>query len=310
MHRIFCFKYVHNIIKTFRGVSMSRIILSTESGADLPYKITIPNLIEIVPMHITFGKKTLNDGCFDISEIDNYFKENKKLPKTSAVNPKEYIRHFRAVFQKYKDCKIIHISYSSTLSTSYQNAVIASTEFESDRLCIINSLNGSIGTGTLVMKACEIVCKYSAEITFEECISLIKQQRSMMRCLFLPEKLDYLKAGGRISGIAHLGASVLNLKPTIDVKKDGTLSAGKKYRGDFSKVVFSAMDDFVLHNNLNRDFIIIGYAYAIGKPLLFALKRHAHRLGFKKSWCFQLGSAVTSHTGPLCIGYAGVSEYI
>lgn len=288
---------------------MSRIIISTESGADLPYKITVPNAVEVVPMHVTFGKKTLSDGNFDISEIDNYFREHKKLPKTSAVNPKEYIRHFRAVLQKYKDCRIIHISYSSTLSASYQNAVIASTEFEPDRLCVINSQNGSIGTGVLVMKACEIVQRFSGTASFEECISLIKQQRAMIRCLFLPDKLDYLKAGGRISGIAHLGASVLNLKPSIVVEKDGTLDAGKKYRGNMSKIAFTAMDDFAIHNNLNRDFLVIGYAYAIGKPLLFALKRYAHKLGFKKSWCFQLGSAVTSHTGPVCIGYAGVSEY-
>ena len=288
---------------------MSRIIISTESGSDLPYKITVPNAIEVVPMHVTFGKNTMSDGCFDISEIDNYFKENKKLPKTSAVNPKEYIRHFRAVFQKYRDCKIIHISYSSTLSASYQNAVIASTEFGPDKLCVINSQNGSIGTGVLVMKACEIAHRFSGTATFEECISLIKQQRSMIRCSFLPDKLDYLKAGGRISGIAHLGASVLNIKPTIDVKKDGTLAAGRKYRGNISKIAFTAMDDFAIHNNLDREFIVIGYAYAIGKPLLFALKRHAHKLGFRKSWCFQLGSAVTSHTGPVCIGFAGVSDY-
>ena len=131
----------------------------------------------------------------------------------------------------------------------------------------------------------------------------------MIRCSFLPDKLDYLRAGGRISGIAHLGASVLNLKPSIVVESDGTLAAGKKYRGNMSKIAFTAMDDFAIHNTLDRDFIVIGYAYAIGKPLLFALKRHAHKLGFKKSWCFQLGSAVTSHTGPVCIGYAGVSEY-
>ena len=38
---------------------MSRIIISTESGADLPYKITVPNAVEVVPMHVTFGKKVI-----------------------------------------------------------------------------------------------------------------------------------------------------------------------------------------------------------------------------------------------------------
>ncbi len=291
------------------GMKMSKIIISTESGADLPYKIIIPNNIEVVPMHVAFGKITKSDGHFNIHEIDTYFKEHNQLPTTSAVNPREYVRHFHAIFQKYKGCRIIHISYSSILSACYQNAVIASTEFSGDRLTIINSLNGSIGTGVLTMIACDVVKKLGNTATFDEVISMIKQRRSKVHCQFIPDKLDYLKAGGRISGIAHLGASVLNLKPSIVVERDGSLTSGKKYRGNLYKIALTALEDFAIHNKIDRDFIVIGYSYGINKTLLFALKRHAHKLGFKKSWCFQLGSAVTSHTGPVCIGLAGEGEY-
>ncbi len=288
---------------------MSRIIISTESGADLPYKITVPNNIEVVPMHVAFGKITKSDGHFDISEIDGYFKTHNELPTTSAVNPKEYIRHFKAIFQKYEGCRIIHISYSSQLSACYQNAVIASTEFTGDKLSIINSQNGSIGTGVLVMLACDIVNKLGSTASFDECISMIKQRRNKVRCMFLPDKLDYLKAGGRISGVLHLGASVLNLKPSIVVEKGGDLVAGKKYRGSINKIALIALEEFAIHNHIDKDFIVIGYAYGVSKTLLFALKRHAHKLGYRKSWCFQLGSAVTSHTGPVCIAYAGEADY-
>lgn len=284
---------------------MSRIIISTESGSDLPYKIIIPNNIEIVPMHVTFGDKTLCDGSFDVREIDDYFINNKSLPTTSAVNPEEFIRHFKSIYQKYPNCNIIHISYSSKLSVSYQNAVIASNEFKSDRLSIIDSENASIGTGVLVMKACEIIRKYGNKATFDECVSLIKKQRENVRCSFIPDKLDYLKAGGRISGVAHLGATVLNLKPSIVVEK-GQLIAGKKYRGNIYKIADTFLADFKNHNNISNEFIVIAYTYDINKTLLFALKRQAHKLGFKKSWCFQLGSTVTSHTGPVGIGFAGI----
>ena len=286
---------------------MSRIIISTESGSDLPYKIVIPNNIEIIPMHVTFGNSTRYDGSFDIHEIDDYFNANKTLPTTSAPNPQEYIRHFKAIFQKYPRCKIIHISYSSKLSACYQNSLIASKSFKDSVVASIDSKNASIGTGVLVMKACEAVNKYSQFVTFEELVSFIKKQRENVCCNFIPEKLDYLKAGGRVSGIAHFGATVLGIKPSIKVE-NGELVAGKKYRGNINKVAETLLNDFINTYNPSKEFLVIAYTYGVSKPLLFSLKRKAHKYGFLKSWCFQLGSAVTSHTGPVGIGFAGIGS--
>ena len=49
-------------------------------------------------------------------------------------------------------------------------------------------------------------------------------------CSFIPGNLDYLKAGGRVSNAAYLGATLLRLKPLIEIV-DGKLLASKKYRG-------------------------------------------------------------------------------
>ena len=284
---------------------MSRIIISTESGSDLPWKISVPNCIEILPMHITFGRKMFYDGEFDVAEAEHFFKESGKLPVTSAPNLGEYSAHFRKIFRKYPDCSIIHIAYSSKLSVSYQNAVIASKEFPSSRLQVIVSQSGSIGAGALIIKACEIVGRLGKSHSLNECVSIICSQRKNVCCSFVPDSLDYLKAGGRISGITHLGASMLNIKPCITIV-NGVLESGKKYRGSLYRIADSLMSDFVSRNKPSKDFIVIGYGYKINRGLLFSLKRQAHRMGFKKSWCFQIGSAVTAHTGGECIGFAAI----
>lgn len=284
---------------------MSRIIISTESGADLPYKIVIPNSIEILPMHVAFGNRMLYDGRFDVADADRFFRESKVLPVTSAPNPGEYARHYREIFEKYPQCRIIHISYSSRLSVSYQNSVMASKEYPPEKLQVIDSLSGSIGTGALIIKACDIIRRLSDKITFDECVSIISRQRKNICCSFVPNSLEYLRAGGRISEITHLGASVLSLKPCISIE-NGSLEAGKKYRGSLHKIADSFLSDFISKNNPARDFLIIGYGYKINKPLLFYLKRRAHKMGFSKSWCFRTGCAVTAHTGGDCIGFAGI----
>ena len=75
-------------------ICLSRIIISTESGSDLPWKISVPNCIEILPMHVTFGRKMFYDGEFDVAEAEQFFKESNKLPVTSAPNLGEYSAHF------------------------------------------------------------------------------------------------------------------------------------------------------------------------------------------------------------------------
>lgn len=286
---------------------MSKIIISTESGSDLPYKITVPHNVQIIPMHISFGRKTFCDGCFNQEEIYKYYDRHKQLPKTSAASPGDYTVHFKSIFDRFPDCSIVHISYSSKLSVSYQNAVLASNDFDKNKIRVVDSLNASSGLGVLVMFAVKIIEKYQDAFSFDECVSLIKQARHRVCCSFIPKSLEYMKAGGRISGAAQFGAAVLNLKPSV-VLKNGSLEAGKKYRGNINRIAFCYMKDFTENNRLEKDFIVIGYSHGVSKNMLFSLKRYAHKLGFTKSWCFQMGSVVSSHAGPESIGYAGISK--
>ena len=290
-----------------RGDVMQKIIISTESGADLPYKIYIPNDIKIIPMHVVFGSKSLAEGHFDIEKIDLFFNKTKTLPKTSAINPNEYVRHFKSLLTINDDCRIIHISYSSKLTSCCQNARIAAEIVAKDRVTVIDSQSASAGVGVLVMQACSIIKKYYGKLKFDECVSLIKARRSNIVCTFMPDKLDYLKAGGRVSSAVNIGASVLNLKPSLSIE-NGEIVKGKVYRGKIENIAKTYLEDFVKNNNVDKHYLIIGYTYKINKLLLFALKRQAHKMGFKKSWCFMLGSTITCHTGPDCIGFAGVKS--
>ena len=48
------------------------------------------------------------------------------------------------------------------------------------------------------------------------------------------EQLEYMKKGGRCSTVAALGANLLKLKPSIEVR-DGKMGVAKKYRGSLEK---------------------------------------------------------------------------
>ena len=80
-------------------------------------------------------------------------------------------------------------------------------------------------------------------MTLEALAQAVEQAVPLVVTHFVPDRLDYLAAGGRVSNPAALGAALLKIKPRIDIL-DGKLIAGKKYRGTMAKVVPKLLEDF------------------------------------------------------------------
>ena len=72
-------------------------------------------------------------------------------------------------------------------------------------------------------------------LTMEEAVRAAEDLIARARMCFMPENLEFLRAGGRVSNVAFLGAKLLNLHPVIEIL-DGKLVATKKYRGKMKKV--------------------------------------------------------------------------
>ena len=75
-------------------------------------------------------------------------------------------------------------------------------------------------------------CYQNACIAAQEIAHEMERRRELLDVSFLVERLDFLHKGGRCSGVALLGANMLNLRPCIQVK-DGQMMVGKKYRGPY-----------------------------------------------------------------------------
>lgn len=54
---------------------MSQIILLAETGSDIPSDLAKKEGIELVPMHVSFGQTTKNDGSVPPSEVVSFYKE-------------------------------------------------------------------------------------------------------------------------------------------------------------------------------------------------------------------------------------------
>ncbi len=211
-----------------------KIKITADSTCDLSDELIKKFDVEIIPLHIVYEDESFEDGVNIFpSDIIERYKTKKQLPKTAAVSMWEYTEHFK----KYIDngYEIIHISLGSSISSSHQNSVAVAAEL--GHVYSIDSQCLSSASGLLVGKAHDMI--QETDMTAQEIADELKKLVPKTSCSFVIDSLEFLRAGGRCSTLAMLGANLLKIKPCIEVNNsDGALmSVGRKYRGKFENIV-------------------------------------------------------------------------
>lgn len=281
---------------------MKRIILSTESGADLPKNLVEKHQIQVVPMHVIMDGKDYFDGTLSVEEVFDFYERTKTIPSTTATNVHEYHELFTNIRLKFPESIIIHIGYTSKASASFQSAVIAAEDF--DDLFLIDALNVTGGLAAVVMYAANLLEEEPA-ISHEHLIEKIETIVPKTRLAFLPGSLDFLKAGGRVSNIAYIGGALLKIKPCIELK-EGKLVSTRKYRGRMDVVAEKLMRDYFDEYNIDRKQLYLIYSIGLDKGIKERLEVVAQENGFEKVTWMQAGAMISTHAGPGGFGIAGI----
>lgn len=285
----------------FEGVAMRKYTIVTESGADLPQDLAALHQIHVLPMHVVMDDMDYQDGSIPVTQVYDYHKRTQKIPSTSAINPDEYKSLFQKIFADDPETRILHIAYTSKASCTYQNALIASAGMKN--IDHIDSLNVSGGETAIVMKAVELI-ENDPDIQPEELIARIKHFVTLARVSFIPGDLEYLKAGGRLSNAAYLGAMILQLKPLIEIV-EGKLIATKKYRGSMGHIAEKYLNDYFERYSLDKERLYLLYSLGLDETVKQRMEDLAKEKGIKKVIWIQTGCVISTHSGPGAIGAAG-----
>jgi DegV family protein with EDD domain len=281
---------------------MRKIILSTESGADLPGYLADKHSVQIVPMHVIMDGQDYLDGSLPVQDIYDYYNRTKKIPSTTSTNSHEYQELFSKIKTDYPNCFIIHIGYTSKASSSFQNALIAAEEF--DDLFLIDALNVTGGLAAIVMYAVNLLEK-EPTIEPERLVEKIEAIVPKSRLAFVPGRLEFLRAGGRVSNVAYLGGALLKIKPLIELI-DGKLVSTKKYRGKMSIVTEKLMRDFLTEYEIDREQLYFQYSIGLEESIKVRMEEIAKEHGFKNITWIEAGAMISTHAGPGGFGVAGL----
>ena len=282
---------------------MIKIILVAETGSDISKEIASEYGIYLTPMHVTFGDKTLDDTTFPVEDIVNYYKETGKTPKTSGCNPGDF-EIFDEIHEKYPNAHIIYLAYSAVTTCSYQSATIMADG--RDFITLLDTKQVSAGQGAVVIEVAKYI-KNNPEASVDEVIAYANEMIERARMCFIPNNLEFLRAGGRVSNVAFLGATILNLHPTIEIL-DGRLVATKKYRGKMSRICAKLLREYTENYNLDREVLHFVYTIGLSDEVKELAKQQAEELGFKEIYWVKCNGVITTHGGPSAFGFAGFTK--
>lgn len=276
---------------------MSKTIISADSTCDLSSELVEKYGIKICRCPVIMGDKTFTDGI-DVhpQDIFDYYEKTGNLAKTSAVNYQAYVNYFTPLTEGGN--QVIHFCISSDMSSMYNNASVAAEDV--GNVFVVDSRNLSTAIGLQVLAAAELSQSgESAENIYNKMTALTEK----VDASFVIDTLTYLHKGGRCSTVAMLGANVLKLKPSIEVK-NGKMEVAKKYRGRIGDVALEyAKNKLADLDTIDKHRCFVTHTMGMGDEKAKAVYDYVVSLGyFDEVLETTAGCTVSAHCGPGTLG--------
>ena len=280
------------------------IVLLAETGSDITPEIAAKYGIYIVPMHVQMGDITKDDGTFPPEEVCEYYETTGKAPKTSGSTSEDFELILDKIHAEHPDKHIFYLAYSAVTTCSYHSCVIASED--RDYITCFDTKQVSVGQAAFVIEVAEFL-QNNPDATMEQAVAFAENLMDKVHMAFIPDNLDYLRAGGRVSNVAALIGNLIGLHPCIEIE-NGYLLAKKKYRGSFTRVLPQLIKEHKEKFGITDEKIYLIWAPGFSDELKAVAENAAKEEGFKEAIWMKTGCVITCHGGKGAFGVVGFSK--
>lgn len=170
--------------------------------------------VTIVPLTLEVGDlSVIDDDSFDQLAFIKAVRESQDYPRTACPSPHAFMEAYEGEAKR-----VYCITLSKHLSGSYNSAVVGRDlyyeEHEEDgkQIAVFSSDSACCGEAIVAKKIMELE---EENLSFEEICSRVDDFIYNMNTMFVLETLDTLKKNGRLTGLAALLATALNIKPLM-----------------------------------------------------------------------------------------------
>ena len=266
----------------------------TDSSCDLADEQVAALDIEVVPLTVRFGETELVDRTeLTVEEFYRRMAVEHDLPQTAAPAPGAFEAAFRRCVDAGAD-GIVCVNLSAQLSATMQSAQTAAKALEGVvPVEVVDSKSVTLGLGKMVLWAAE---QARSGATVDTIADGVRSMADRQRIWATLDTLDNLKKGGRIGGAKALVASVLSIKPAIQLHDGVVHEAGKpRTRG---KALKWLADKLLAESAVEHLAVVHGQAPDIDEFLALIASRYGpddYTVGI-------IGPVIGAHGGPRVIG--------
>ena len=228
---------------------MLRIVV--DSGSSIKQNEREKYGVDILPLRVQMGEDSFLDGVdLSVDEFYNRLINLNEFPKTSLPS----LEDAQKLVEDYTDegDEVLIITISSGISGTFQTMRMLFEENE--KVTVFDSRMAVGGVRFLVQEARKYE-KEGMDVIVEKLNALVPR----IVTAAIPETLDYLLAGGRLSKLSWMLGTMLSIKPVIGFVESKVTVLVKK-RG--LKQAMKQIVDMAVADNCNPEYgIVASYTY-------------------------------------------------
>jgi DegV family protein with EDD domain len=276
--------------------NMLKIVMDT--AGDMPPEWQEKYQIDLIPINIIHDGKNYRQGL-DLNYDDFYqmVETSNAIPSTSQPTPYQFTEFYRKIAKPGDTVLSVHVT--EKLSGTMASAMQAAAELQNEiKIVPFDSASGTICMGMMVREARELDRRGSP---LEAILTRLEEMRRRMELVFTVDTLKFASMSGRVKHLQAALASMLNVKPIIELK-NGLIEMGEKVRSR-SKSIDKLLEK--MKQKFGDRRITIGVLHAHDPQSgMDLLNRVVRELNCAEAIFGEISISLAAHFGPGTLGLA------
>ena len=282
-------------------MNIPKVGIIVDSAASIPSELPFLKPT-VVSLSIIIDETPYLDQV-DISTSDIYkkLKSGSHSFSTSAPSPDQFYKAIVDAADKFES--ILCITVSPKFSGTINSAKVAINTFLEEQsnpadVRLLDSGSAAGGEGLIVLEACKAAMQSES---IDEVERAAKAAAGQVRLLAYVDTLYYLWKGGRVPGIAYLGANMLGLKPLFEMRQGEIIRHGI-HRTELDAI--DLMTELISNHVVSKKIkACVMHADALEQANQVVESLKASTL-LVDEYIAELTPAIGVHTGPGTVGVA------
>ena len=276
--------------------------LVTDSTVSLPPDLARELGICVVPMHVTMGGQSYQDGI-DITagELYRLLRGGAELPRTSTPDPGSFVAAFEEASATAQGiiCAVVSRRYSAVLDAANTAADVFRKEHPEVDLRIIDSGTAAGAQAALMVATAR---RIKAETNIDEAEAVISALKVRSYMLATLDTLHYVAKGGHVPRVAAWAGDLFQVKPILEMAPGGEI-----HRPERPRTRRRAIERLLhlAHEKIGNAPVLMNVIHADALEEAEALKnRVAAEFQYSEILLTESSPVIGAHTGPGLLGLA------